>query len=347
MTADPTPRLRLFELATGYYAANALYTAARLGLADELAAGAVEYGELARRADADPAALLRLLRLLVAAGVLDEQPSGAFSLTDIGDGLRAGAEDSLRDVVLQFATPWQQRSWNALEHSVRTGRSGFEEATGTDVFAFLAANPAEAAVFDRSMTFFASGVARQVAESYDFSGLGTVADVGGGHGALLTAILESCPDLRGILFDLPHVIDQAREKLRGRPVRDRLEPVPGDFFTSVVSGADAYVLKSVIHDWDDRSSGKILTNCREAMPPDAVLLLVEMLRPESAEPSAESRMATGSDVNMLVHTGGRERTETEYRKLLRDNGFAVSDIVAVRTRWSGLRMSSIIEARPV
>lgn len=343
---EVTQRARLFEMATAYYVSNALYAAARLGLADRLNASPRPAAEVAAEVGADPDALQRLLRFLAAAGVVEERAPASFALTPLGEGLRRDVEDSLAAVVLQFASPWQQRSWAALEHSVRTGAPAFESVFETSVFSFLAGHPDEAAVFNRSMSFFAGSASAAAAEAYDFSRFRTVADVGGGRGALLAHVLRSNAGLRGILFDLPHVVAGVEERFAAEGLGERCQVVAGDFFQSVPSGADAYVLKSVIHDWDDERSSVILSNCRGAMPDDGTLLLVESVQPDAVEAGAGSRVVTGSDLNMLVHTGGRERTEREFRTLLGNAGFTLTRTIPVRPRWSGLDTSRILEAVP-
>jgi hypothetical protein len=345
-TDTATARAHLFEMATAYYVSNALYAAARLGIADRLGAATRSCAGVAAEVGADPDALLRLLRFLAAAGVVDERDRESFSLTPLGEGLRRDAEHSLADVVLQFASPWQQRSWTALEQSVRTGTPAFQATFETDVFSYLAGHPAEAALFNRAMSFFAGSTSAAVVEGYDFSRFRTVADVGGGRGALLAQLLRSTDGLRGILFDLPDVVAGVERTLAEEGLSERCRVVAGDFFQSVPSGADAYVLKSVIHDWDDGRSRTILSNCRLAMPGDGVLLLVESVQPDSVDATTGGRIVAGSDLNMLVHTGGRERTETEYRALLAESGLTLTRSIPIRPRWSGLGLSRILEAVP-
>jgi hypothetical protein len=343
----PTPAARLLGLATGYYVSCALHTAARLGVADELAGGARDCGSLAAATGADADALRRVLRLLVGAGVLREEPDDRFALTEVGECLRTDAPDGLRDVVLQFAGTWQQRSWSALEHTVRTSQPGFEREFGTDVFGYLGAHPAEAAVFHRAMTFFASRTSDAVAEAYDFGRFRILADVGGGHGALLATLLRAHPRLRGVLVDLPEVVAGAGERLAAAGVADRCAVVGGDFFAEVPAGADAYLLKSVVHDWDDERAAAILRNCRRAMPADGTLLLVEMVYPTGFTDSLTDLWVAGSDVNMMLHAGGRERTLDEWAALLARAGLELTGAVPVRPRWSGLALNSVIEARPL
>ncbi len=342
----PTAAGRLLDLVTAYYASNAVHAAAELRLADHLA-DAGTAGELAAATGADAGALERLLRLLAAYGVLTQPEPGRFALTEVGQHLRADAAVSLRDVALQFAGAWQQRTWTELAHSVRTGTSAFEHTTGSTVFAHLAANPDLAEVFDRSMAFFAGGISEAVVDAYDFGRFATVADVGGGYGSLLAAVLRANPGVRGLLVDLAHVVSVAAVRLARSDVASRCETVAADFFESVPAGGDCYLLKNVVHDWDDGRAVTILRHCRSVVPPDGRLVLVEMVQPEQVDGSVESRWSTGSDVNMLVHLGGRERTESDFRSLLAASGFALTRCVGVRPAWSGVALSRVLEGTPV
>ncbi len=233
-----------------------------------------------------------------------------------------------------------QDVWGDLAHSVRTGRPALEHRFGMDSFSYLAQHPEEAALFDEAMADFSRQIAAAVAAAYDFSGLGAVVDVGGGNGTLLAGILAAHPGLRGTVFDLPHVAARAADRLREAGLADRAEAVGGDFFREVPPGADAYLLKHVIHDWADARAARILAACRTAMGPAARLLVVEAIYPPRIDGSDASRGAAANDVNMLVCTGGRQRCEREFRALHAAAGLRLTRIVPTAVR------ASVIEGVP-
>lgn len=318
-------RSALLSMLFGYFPPQVLHVATRLGLADQLAEGPRPPAELAMATGCEPAALGRLLRALVVIGVL-EQPdaSGRFALTATGQLLRADHPSSMRNYVLLFCGEQVWQSWGDLEYSVRTGKPAWERRYGPPFGpGFMA--PEFAGVFNAAMAEGTAKVAPAVVAAGRFERFGTVADLGGGRGILLAAILAAHPGLRGILLDLPQALDGAADTLEAGGVADRCELVPGDFFAAVPGGADAYLLKSVIHDWDDERAGTILGNVRSAMPPTGGLLLVEPV--VSDRPSQEDLFSVSySDLNMLVCTSGRERTAGEFRDLLAAAGLAVERI---------------------
>jgi SAM-dependent methyltransferase len=212
-------------------------------------------------------------------------------------------------------------------HSVQTGETAFDHLFGMELFPYLAQHPEEAAVFNAAMTAFSTQVATAVVAAYDFSPFGTIVDVGGGQGALLRAILQATPTARGVLFDLPQVVTGAKEPTEAMGLTERCTMVGGDCFASVPSGGDAYILSAVIHDWDDERSIAILHNCHRAMRPQGKLLLVEAVVPARIDRSVLSQFSVRGDVNMLVHTGGRNRTEAEYRALFEAAGFQLTRII--------------------
>jgi hypothetical protein len=220
-----------------------------------------------------------------------------------------------------------QEAWGDLLHSVETGEPAFRRVFGMDSFAYIAEHPDEAANFDAAMAGFTKRIATAVAEAYDFSPFHRIVDIGGGNGLLLAGILTAYPALAGIIFDLPHVAARAEEQIRELDLADRCEIVGGDFFKEVPSGGDAYLLKHVIHDWNDDRATAILRNCRRAMGAEATLLIVEGVYPSRIDQSEESRGAAANDVNMLVCTGGRQRSEAEFRGLFDAAGFRLMRIV--------------------
>jgi len=328
------PALTLMDLLTGYRVTQALYVAARLRIADRLAEGPRGSEELARMTGAHAGALHRLLRALVSFGVLAEEADGRFALTEVGALLRDEVPGSLRAGVIFYG---DQRHWNAwakLEQSVISGETVWGPRAAHAFFEMNTKDPEGAAIFNAAMTSFTSAFDAAVVAAYDFSRPRMLVDVGGGQGALISSILRANPGLRGILFDIPPVIDGARRRLVAGGLGDRLELVAGDVFASVPPGGDAYLLKWIIHDWDDEQSLTLLRNCHRAMAPGARLLLVERVVPERIDPSVDTQSMLLADLNMLVLTGGHERTAAEYRTLLGGAGFALARIVPTATPLS-------------
>jgi orsellinic acid C2-O-methyltransferase len=320
-----TSRPSLLDLAFGYMPAQILATAARLGLADHLAAGIRTSEELAAATGAHQPSLYRLLRAMACLGLVTEDSPGTFSLAPAGVPLRSDVPESMRALVMLFCGAEVWRAWGELEYSVRTGHTGWQKATGMTPFEFMAQHPELAATFNAAMADHTRSVAPAIVAGYDFGRFETVVDVGGGDGTLLAAILVAAPGVRGMLFDLPSGADTAPKILADAGVADRCEIVTGDFFASVPPGADCYLLKSVIHDWDDEQATAILRNCRAALPEHGRLLVVEPVLPASVDPSV--RAAVMSDLNMLVNTGGRERTEPEFRALFAAAGLDLTDVL--------------------
>ncbi len=330
--AAPPPGLALYRMAIGHYVSRALYVAAKLGVADLLAAGPRDAQALAGEIGADASALARVLRLLASVGVFEEGEDGRFANTPLGDALRDDAPGSSRAAVMLFSGVGIQDSWKELEYCVRTGQPAFRKhAPDADPFAQMAADPESAALFDKAMATNAPMTAAAVAAAYDFSRFKTIVDVGGGNGSLLLGILAANPDLRGAVFDQPHVVERARAHIAASGLAERCDTAAGSFFESVPAGADAYVLKHVIHDWNDAQAAAILRNVRAAMPPHALLLIVESLYPARIDGSLASRGAAANDVNMLVCTGGRQRSEAEFRALYRMAGFELARVVPTPT----------------
>jgi SAM-dependent methyltransferase len=321
-------------MSIGHYLSRALHLAAKLGIADLLKDGPKHYSELARATDTNVESLNRVLRLLASNGVFEEKDNGEFALTLIGDALRADVPGSARATVLVFAGIGIQDNWKELEYCVRTGDPAYRSRGLTDPFADLAQRPEEAAVFDEAMASFTNMIAIAVAAAYDFSQFSSVVDIGGGNGALLLGILKANPSLRGVVLDLPPVAERATKQIEENGLTERCEAIGGDFFKEVPSGHDAYILKHVIHDWDDARAVQILKNCHRAMGPQGKLLIVEGVYPPIIDQSEASRGAAANDVNMLVSTGGRQRSEAEFRALYEVAGFTLSRIVATPARIS-------------
>lgn len=326
MDTQLPPPMVLYQLASAHYLSQALYVAAKLGIADLLADGPQTHDALAKATDTHAPSLRRVLRLLASAGVFAEGADGRFELTEVGSFLRSGP-GSFRAAAQLFGGPLVWSSWGDLLTTVRTGETALHRVHKTDSFEYLADHPEEAAVFDEAMGAFTAMISVAVAAAYDFSSLRTIIDVGGGEGALLTGILRENPNLRGTVFDLPRLAEGARRQIAAAGLADRYAFAGGDFFEAVPGGFDAYMLKHVIHDWDDARAVRILETCRRAMGPDAKLLIVEGVYPPRIDGSPESRGAAANDVNMMVCTGGRQRSETEFRELYGTAGFRLTRVV--------------------
>ncbi len=334
------PGIALYQLSIGHYVSRALALATTLGLADHMN-GPTDVAELARGTNTHAPSLRRVLRLLVSVGVFEEREDGRFAPSPLGELLREDAPGSMKASVTLFAGVGIQDSWKELEYCVRTGQPAFKKADpNADAFDAFAEDPAAAANFDKAMATFAPQTAAAVAAAYDFSQFGTVADLGGGNGALLIGILKANPKLSGIVFDLPRVAARAKGNVDAAGLSERCTVVAGSFFDGAPRGADAYLLKHVIHDWNDEQAGAILRNVRKVASPGAKLLIVEGLYPDRIERTLEGRGAAANDVNMLVCTGGRQRSEAELRELYAASGFRLTRVVPTPARVA------VIEGEP-
>ena len=333
-TIEP-PGLALYRISIGHYFSRTLALAAKLGIADLLKDGPRHYEYLAKVTETHAPSLNRVMRLLASIGVFEEHEKGDFALTSLGQLLRAGVPGSMRSMVLLFAGAGVQDAWKELEYCVRTGEPWFRrESPEADAFSSIAANPEQAKVFDEAMATFAPMTAAAIAASYDLSPFRVLVDVGGGEGSLLIGILGAYPNLHGIVFDLPHAAARACAKISEAGLQSRCEAVGGDFFKEVPPGADVYILKHVIHDWnDDRSTG-ILRNIHRAMPARGKLLIAEGIYPRRIDQSDTGRGAAANDVNMLVCTGGRQRCEAEFRSLYTAAAFTLTRIIPTPARLS-------------
>ena len=329
-TQQIPPSFALFEMVTGYYVSRAIFVVAKLGIADHLSEGPRRVDDLAAATGTHAPSLKRVLRLLASVGVFTEEADSRFALTPIGACLRAGVPGSMRAAALLFGGITQQ-AWGDLQRSVETGEPAFRRVFGMDSFDYMAQHPDEAANFDAAMADFTKHIATAVVAAYDFSPFRRIVDVGGGNGALIAGILKANSTLAGVLFDLPQVADRAIAPMRELGLADRCEIVGGDFFTAVPVGGDAYLLKHVIHDWNDDRAGEILRNCRRAMGAEAKLLILEGVYPPRIDQSDESRGAAANDVNMLVCTGGRQRSGAEFRHLYEAAGFSLTRILPTQT----------------
>jgi SAM-dependent methyltransferase len=313
----------VLQMIWGIHISRAVYLAAELGIADLLAGGPLTAARLAQATQAHEPSLYRVLRLLAALGVLTEHDHRSFSLTILGERLRADAPASMRSWALLFGDAGVLPAFEAIIEIVQTGKPGVDIAYGMGPFEFLAAHPDLAQKFQAAMSERTAAFAPSVAAGYDFSPMQTVADIGGGKGTLLAAILQDHRHLRGILFDRPPGVAAAAEVLRAAGVADRCQIVAGDFFQGVPEGADAYLLANVLHDWDDADSVRILDACRRAMAKDGRVLIIERLIPHDP---ADAMPVLLSDLNMLILTGGQERANAEYGQLLAKAGLSLAKV---------------------
>jgi hypothetical protein len=329
----PAPGL-LYQLATGHYISRALLVAAKLGIADMLKDGPRDCNELANDTRAHAPSLNRVMRLLASVGVFAEEESGEFSLTPLGECLRTGVPQSSRAMVMLFAGNRISESWKDLEYCVRSGEPAYRLRGVTDPFLDPLRTPEEEAIFDAAMADLTRLIALAVASAYDFSPFATLVDVGGGNGALMIGLLGASPALRGIVFDQPGAAERATAQLAQADLSGRCQAVAGDFFKEVPVGGDAYILTRVIQSFDDERAVAILRNCHRAMGPQGRLLIVEGVYPKRIDQSPESRRAAANDVNMLVATGGRQRSESEFISLFKAAGFKLTRVVPTVARVS-------------
>jgi hypothetical protein len=315
----------------GAMAVQAIHVAARLGLADLVARGPKTVMELAEATRTHGPSLGRLLRALTNLGIFVEDPDGRYSQTALSEALRTDHPQSMRPLAMMLGAGFVWKPSGELDVTIRTGQPAFEHVYGAQFFTHLAEHPDDAAVFNAAMSSLPAYITA-IVDAYDFSKFERLVDIGGGHGALLVGILTANPRLRGVLYDLPGVVAGASVP---PTVADRLEIVAGDFFEVAPAGADAYVLKGIIHDWNDASGVAILKNCRRAIRPEGRLFILDNVLTPSSDPASALM-----DVLMMVLTGGRERTESEFRSLLREAGFSLENIIPTAG-------ASILESRPV
>lgn len=336
---DLDPAARVWQLITSNWISQAVYVFAELRLADQLADGPKTSQELAAATGAHAPSLHRLMRALTTIEICREIEGGSFELMPMGTLLRSDHTESVRSWAV-FVGGNQWSIWGHLIDSIKTGESARKMLTGNKEFEHLERDPSMAAHFNQAMVEITRLISREVVQTYDFSQFRRIVDVGGGYGELLAAILRENPGIRGVLFDLPHARETAELRMAVMGLAQRCEFIVGSFFEEIPGQCDAYMLKSIIHDWNDERSKLILQNCRRAMPEHGKLLLVERVVPDRLGISAEDQVMARSDLNMLLGPGGRERTESEFRLLLDESGFRVQRIFKIKFAFS------MIEAVP-
>jgi len=326
----------LSDLIMGFRITQMIYVATKLGIPDLLKDGPQNAQDLARATGTHAPSLYRVLRALAGLGIFAEDEQGRFALTPLADLLRSDVPGSMRSRALFYGDPSSWQTWGEFLYSVTTGNTASRHLHGMDSWEYRAQHPELAAYFNDFMSANTMRQAGAVVAAYDFSSINTLVDVGGGHGALMAAILRTNLHLHGILCDAPHVITGTGAVLEAAGVADRCEVVPCDFFRSVPAGGDAYLLKYIIHDWDDEHALAILKTCRASVPENGRLLLVENIIPPGNDPHPGKIL----DLQMLVELGGRERTEAEFKSLLGDAGFNLIKVIPTQSQLV------IIEAVP-
>lgn len=333
--SPPPAAEQMLQIISGFWISRGVYVIAKLGIPDLLKSGPKTADELAAATNMHAPSLFRVLRALASVGVLSAEGEH-FGLTPLSEILVTDAPGSLRWFAMSELGQEHYPAWGNLMHSVKTGEIAFDDFFGMDIWKYFSENPEDAAVFNNSMSNVTAATNEVITSLYDFSGFNKLVDVGGGHGGLITLLLKSNPNLKGVLFDAPEVIEGARPKVEAAGLADRCETIAGDFFREVPAGGDAYIMKWIIHDWDDRKSNTILRNIRNQISPNGRLIVVDCVVPETNEPHFSKFI----DMNMLVMTGGKERTEKEFQELLSAAGFRL-----LRVIHTGMP-TSIVEAEP-
>jgi O-methyltransferase domain/Dimerisation domain len=329
-------QMQMLQIIASFWISRAVYVIAKLGIPDLLKAAPRTASELAESTNTHASSLYRVMRALASVGIVRSEKDNRFALTPVSETLVTDAPGSLRWFAVSELGQEHYPAWGNLMHSVKTGDIAFDHFFGTDIWTYFQKNPEDAAVFNDSMSAVTAVANEEILSLYDFSGFKKLVDIGGGHGGLITSILKAHPNLKGVLFDAPEVVTVALKKIEAAGLADRCEAVAGDFFKSVPAGADAYLLKWIIHDWDDERSIRIFNNCRSQIAPNGRLILVDCVVPDADEPHFSKFI----DLNMLVMTGGKERTTQEFRELLAASGFTLLRVVPTKVP------TSIIEAEP-
>ena len=333
---DPPAHAQVIQMASSFWVSRAVYAVARLGIADLLADGPRSAADLAGPTGTHAPSLHRLLRALASLGLFTESRDHRFALTPLGATLKTGAPGAARSTVIALAGQWMWQAWGEFMYSLQTGKTAFEKVWGMPVFDYLGRHPDEAKFFGEAMIGVHGGEPASVAAAYDFTGIRTLVDVGGGTGNLLTTILLAHPHLHGVLFDLPHVVPHAQANFTTAGIADRCKAVGGSFFETAPTGGDAYMLSHVIHDWDEEKCLTILRNCKQAMGNKGRLLIVEFVLPPGDEPHPGKIL----DLVMLTVPGGVERSGEEYGALLAKAGLRLTRIVPTESAVS------VVEAVP-
>ena len=331
------PQAVLVQMIVGRWVTQMIYAAAKLSLADHLAGGPLLPAELAARTGMHAPSLYRLLRALASVGIFAEDEQGRFANTPLSEPLRGGVPGSLRGVAIMIGTDFGVLAWADLMRSLETGEPAFPRVHGKPIFDYFAEHPDMSRIFEEAMTSFSQLTIPAVLAAYDFSGISTLVDVAGSHGSVLAALLQAHPQMRGILFDMPSLQPRAETYLAEQGLANRATFVGGNFFESVPEGADGYLLKHILHDWDDPRCVTILKNCRHAMRADGRVLAIDAV----IEPGNAPALGKLLDIEMLVVTeGGLERSQAQFRAVFEAAGLLLARVVPTMSPFC------ILEARP-
>jgi len=323
METTQSPKFAMTQMILGYVTAKAVHVAAKLGLADLIAAqGPMDCAALAKRSGAHKESLYRLLRALASIGIFNEDQDGKFSLTPMAECLREDSPDSVKAISLSTGNVFY-KAYNEFLYSVKTGEAGFQKAVGLTVFEYLTKDAEEGKIFDRMMTDIHGDETEPMVKNYDFSAFKKVVDVGGGNGSVIRAILSKNPGVKGVIFDLPVVINRTKENLTQMGVNN-CELAAGSFFESVPAGGDAYIMRHILHDWTDEESITILANCKKAMNAGGKVLVVEAVIPKGNDPNPFKWL----DLSMLM-IGGKERTKDQFELIFSKAGLKLTRVIPV------------------
>jgi hypothetical protein len=314
------PQVQMMQFILGKWISKPIHVVAKLGIADMVADGPKSIDELAYMSKTHAPSLYRVMRALASVGIFSERGERCFELTPMAECLKRGA---MRSIALMFNSDWHDRAWGHLLYSVRTGRVGFDKAYGMPIFDWLEEHPHAAELYHEANAVKAVTAHRAIIDAYDLSGITTLTDVGGGHGALMAEILEAYPVMKGVIAEVPVVVKGAEGFIRTRGLDARCQVVACDFFEGIPPGSDAYLMSHILHDWNDSKCQRILKNCHTAMKPGTTILVVESLIP----PGNEFSIAKLLDLEVFVMGGGRERTEGEFRYLFDSSGFTLSRVI--------------------
>lgn len=327
------PPVQMMQMITGFWTSCCIYSAAKLNIADHLKDGPQTADQLAETTHSDAGALYRVLRALSSVGVFRENAQGEFELTPLGSTLQSDTPGSMKAMAIaQLGDHFN--AWGNLMYSIKTGQISFDNIEGMSVWKYYELHPEEGVNFIKAMSGLTGAVIQHVLPAYDFSTFKTIVDIGGGNGALLTAVLDKAPQASGIVFDEEYVVEETKKLLKQKGYDNRCGTAAGSFFDFIPANADAYLMKLVLHDWNDEQCVQILTHCSNAMKPSSKLLVLDAVIPEGNEPHPGKFM----DINMLAMTGGRERTEKEFAQLFAQAGLTLSRIIPTHSP-----MFSIIE----
>lgn len=332
----PTPVEIMLQMMSGFWVSRGLWVAAKLGIADLLQDGEKSVEELAAATETHPNSLFRVLRMLATVGVFEQKGEDRFAQTPLSETLVSDSPFSLKAGVIAEMGEVHYDSWGNIMHSVKTGEIAFDHKFGMNVWQYFETDPEKAQNFNKYMVSSSAAVSQPIVEAYDFNASQKIIDVGGGLGSMISAILQANPNLSGVLFDAPSVIEKAKDYLAQTGVADRCETIGGDFFEAVPTGGDLYYMRWIIHDWDDDLSITILKNIRQVIPENGKLLLLEAVVPDDNNPHFSKFM----DLIMLTMTGGCERTAQQYETLLEKGGFRVTKVIPTNS------FMSIVEAVP-